>query len=554
MKIRTVVRNTLAVAAATIAATLLIAAKNDDFRLGRNMEILFNMFREINMFYVDPVDPDALLADAAEGMTSQLDPYTEYLPEEEMEDFEVLTTGKYAGIGAIIRQKGDWVVIAQPYRGFPADKAGLQVGDRIVEIAGKDARGMTTQDVSGLLRGDPGTSIKLTVEKFFTGQTVPLSIRRERIVISGISYYGFFEDGIGYIRHLDFTEDCAADMRKALNELRKEGELRGLVIDLRDNGGGILQEAVKILSLFVPKGTEVVSMRGRVKEMDAVFKTESEPVEPSLPIAVLVNSQSASAAEIVAGALQDLDRAVLIGQRTFGKGLVQTPRPLGYNSYLKITTAKYYIPSGRCIQAIDYAHRNEDGSVSSVPDSLVKEFSTAAGRKVYDGGGIVPEVKTAPRYFSRFVAIIYARGYIEDFVDQYTLAHRDMQTPLRTYSPGDDLYAAFTAFMADKSVDFESETHAALDELKKKAARERYLDKIKGQIESIEKLLPDDKRENLELYRDEIRSLIADEIIMRRYYSQGVAEYNMAGDGDVAAAAAMLKDQPRYRSLLSAPR
>ncbi len=543
----------LALGALLLAGVVVFtAARKDDFRLGRNMEILLNLFREIDFMYVDPVDADQLLADAAEGMTARLDPYTEYLPEEEMADFEIMTTGKYAGIGSLIRRKGDATVIAQPYKGFPADKAGLRVGDRILEIDGKPlVPSYTSAQVSDMLRGDPGTVVKMQVEKFFTGQIVDLSVRRERIVISGIPWYGMAEEGIGYIKHSDFTEDCAADMRKALSDLRSRGQLKGLILDLRNNGGGILQEAVKILSLFVPKGTEVVSMRGRLKEADAVFNTESAPLDPGVPIVVLVNGGSASAAEIVSGALQDLDRAVLIGQRTFGKGLVQSTRPVGYNSYLKITTAKYYIPSGRCIQALDYSHRNADGSVSHVPDSLVREFTTAGGRKVYDGGGVTPDVALPAEYVSRFVMVAYARGYIEDFVDHYTRANRDLQVPLRSYALDKAAYAQFTEFMRDKDVDFESETLAALKLLKEKAAQERYIGKIEAALAQIERDLPDDKADNLEIYRTDLQKLIEDEIIMRRYYIQGVIEHDVARDEQVAAAVALLKDPARYRGLLA---
>ncbi len=535
------------------AAFVFVAASKDDFRLGRNMEIMFNIFREINLLYVDPVSPDSLMMDAADGMTMRLDPYTEYLPEEQAAEFEILTTGKYAGIGSLIRKKGDWVVISQPYKGFPADKAGLKIGDRIVEIGGKDAKGMDTPKVSSLLRGDPGTKIELKVEKFATGEVVPLTIRRERIVISGVPYHGLVEEGIGYIKHDDFSEDCANDLRKALSNLRKQGELKGLVIDLRGNGGGILQEAVKILSLFTPRGTEVVSMRGKVKEADATFRTESEPVDLKTPVVVLVNGNSASAAEIVSGAFQDLDRGVLLGQRTFGKGLVQTTRPTGYNTFLKITTAKYYIPSGRCIQAIDYTHRREDGSAGYVPDSLRKEFLTKGGRKVLDGGGVSPDVVTPTEHTSRFVIEAYVRGYIEDFVDDYLKKNPGLQVPLRTFALGDEAYQAFGAFMRGKDMKFESETQAALKQLRESATRERYMEKIYTALDQIERDLPDNLTENLVLYKDDFVRLIENEIVLRYHYMQGVVEFDMCHDKDVTAAVELLKDRARYDGLLAAP-
>ncbi|MDR2885801.1 MAG: S41 family peptidase [Rikenellaceae bacterium] len=538
------------VAGLVLGAALLVSAGQDDFRLGRDMEVLFNLFRDINLLYVDPVDADKLLEDAAVGMTDNLDPYTEYMPEEQMADFEVLTTGKYGGIGSLIRKKGDWVVISQPYKGFPADKAGLKIGDKILDINGEDVKNLTPTEVSGKLRGDPGSTVKLKVEKFATGETATLSIKRERIAISGVPYYGMASDGIGYIRHDDFSEDCANDMRKALEAMRREGKLQGLIVDLRGNGGGILQEAVKIISMFVPKGTEAVSMRGRVKELDAVFRTENEPVDQQLPIVVLCNGGSASASEIVSGALQDLDRAVLMGQRTFGKGLVQSTRPLGHNNYLKITTAKYYIPSGRCIQAIDYTHRRADGSVGVVPDSLIKEFTTRAGRKVYDGGGVTPDVATQPKYASRFVMTVYGMGYIEDFVDAYFKAHPDLDVPVRTYSFTADAYKEFETFMRGKVFSFESETQSALKELKASASREKYDQRLGELITSLEAALPDDISENLDLYRDDLSRLIEDEIVLRRHYYQGVVEHSLTRNDEVTAAVALLRDKARYEGLL----
>lgn len=536
------------------ALTLFISAdkeRNDaDFKIGRNIEILLNIFRDINLFYVDKVDADKLLQDAVEGMVGQLDPYTEYLPEKEMSQFEILTTGKYGGIGSLIRQKGDYIIIAQPYKGFPADKAGLQIGDKIVEISGENAKGFDPAKVSSLLKGDPGTTVKLKIEKFYSGKVVPLNIKRERIVISGIPYFSMMNDSIGYIQHSDFSEDCSSDMRNALMSLKNSGKLKGLILDYRSNGGGILQEAVKILSLFVPKGTEVVSMRGKTKQMDATFKTETDPVDLNLPIAVLTNSASASAAEIVSGALQDLDRAVLVGQRTFGKGLVQSPRPVGYNSYLKITTAKYYIPSGRCIQAIDYAHRNEDGSVAFVPDSLVKEYATTAGRKVYDGGGIMPDVRLAPKYASRFALVVYSKGYIEDFVDIFAKQHPDGVDP-KTFVLSDKDYNDFVLFMEDKNIEFQSDTKRALATLREKAQREKYIDKINEALDTIEQSLKDDKQSNLKLYKEELSEIIEDEIVMRNHYAQGVTARKIPKDKDIEAAIGILTDKARYTKIIT---
>ena len=527
--------------AAVAGAT--IHASHNDFGLGRNMEITVNMMRELSLGYVDPIDPDRLMEGAAAGMVSDLDPYTEYISEEGMSDFELLTTGKYGGVGALIRKKGDWVVIAQPYQGTPSDRAGLRIGDRILEIDGRDARGFTTEEVSSRLKGEPGSRVKVTVLHLdSTRQTVTL--RRERIAIPGVPYAGWAADGIGYIRHSDFTEGCYEEMRAAIERLRTEKPLKGLVLDYRSNGGGIMQEAVKILGMFVPKGTEVVSTKGRSEDSKQVFRTDTEPILADLPLTVLINGSSASAAEIVAGALQDLDRAVLIGQRSFGKGLVQSPRPLGYNAMLKLTTAKYYIPSGRCIQAIDYSH-SQEGSVRAVPDSLISEFTTRAGRKVYDGGGVMPDIATDPEYISRFALTLYALGFIEDFGDEYTRRNPGRQIDIRTFSITDKDYADFAEFMQDKKVPYESDTRRALKALKKAAEDDRFAD-LKNKFEQVEAELKDDTQTNLETYRTQVVETINNDIVMRHGYQAGVIEHSLSGDKEVKKAVEVLGDPAEY--------
>ena len=527
--------------AAVAGAT--IHASHNDFGLGRNMEITVNMMRELSLGYVDPIDPDRLMEGAAAGMVSDLDPYTEYISEEGMSDFELLTTGKYGGVGALIRKKGDWVVIAQPYQGTPSDRAGLRIGDRILEIDGRDARGFTTEEVSSRLKGEPGSRVKVTVLHLdSTRQTVTL--RRERIAIPGVPYAGWAADGIGYIRHSDFTEGCYEEMRAAIERLRTEKPLKGLVLDYRSNGGGIMQEAVKILGMFVPKGTEVVSTKGRSEDSKQVFRTDTEPILADLPLTVLINGSSASAAEIVAGALQDLDRAVLIGQRSFGKGLVQSPRPLGYNAMLKLTTAKYYIPSGRCIQAIDYSH-SQEGSVRTVPDSLISEFTTRAGRKVYDGGGVMPDIATDPEYISRFALTLYALGFIEDFGDEYTRRNPGRQIDIRTFSITDKDYADFAEFMQDKKVPYESDTRRALKALKKAAEDDRFAD-LKNKFEQVEAELKDDTQTNLETYRTQVVETINNDIVMRHGYQAGVIEHSLSGDKEVKKAVEVLGDPAEY--------
>lgn len=532
-----------------VAGGSFAAISQPDFLLGKNIQILFNMFRDVSLFYVDSVDADRLLENAAAGMVSELDPYTELIPEKEMADFEIQATGKYAGIGAIIRKSGDYVMIAQPYKNFPADKAGLVIGDVIVAINGESIKGYDATKVSNMLKGTPGTSVKLTVEKLLTGEQEEVEIKRERIVISGVPYYGVIDGNVGYILHNDFSEDCSQDVLAAFEALKKQG-ITSLIIDLRGNGGGILQEAVKILSMFVPKGTTVVSMKGRSEDSNETFVTTTDPVDTEIPIAVLVNSMTASAAEIVSGALQDLDRAVLVGQRTFGKGLVQVTRPLGYNAYLKVTTAKYYIPSGRCIQSVDYAHRNEDGSVGMVPDSLIKEYKTVAGRKVYDGGGIMPDVRLDPNYTSIFTMSLYAKGYIEDFANDYYKRHRE-GIDVDTFTLSDEEYGRFEAFMADKEVEYDSETQEALKELRRKAEREKYADRISEELDRIAEKLKEDKEADLESFKDDVRKLLEKEIILRYHYYGGVARHVSLNDPEVHRAVEVLKNGEEYRRILT---
>ena len=532
-----------------VAGGSFAAISQPDFLLGKNIQILFNMFRDVSLFYVDSVDADRLLENAAAGMVSELDPYTELIPEKEMADFEIQATGKYAGIGAIIRKSGDYVMIAQPYKNFPADKAGLVVGDVIVAINGESIKGYDATKVSDMLKGTPGTSVKLTVEKLLTGEQEEVEIKRERIVISGVPYYGVIDGNVGYILHNDFSEDCSQDVLAAFEALKKQG-ITSLIIDLRGNGGGILQEAVKILSMFVPKGTTVVSMKGRSEDSNETFVTRTDPVDTEIPIAVLVNSMTASAAEIVSGSLQDLDRAVLVGQRTFGKGLVQVTRPLGYNAYLKVTTAKYYIPSGRCIQSVDYAHRNEDGSVGMVPDSLIKEYKTVAGRKVYDGGGIMPDVRLDPNYTSIFTMSLYAKGYIEDFANDYYKRHRE-GIDVDTFTLSDEEYGRFEAFMADKEVEYDSETQEALKELRRKAEREKYADRISEELDRIAEKLKEDKEADLESFKDDVRKLLEKEIILRYHYNGGVARHVSLNDPEVHRAVEVLKNGEEYRRILT---
>ena len=533
------------VAVVAVCTTTLFAARND-FGLGRNMEIMVNLMHAISTQYVDKVNADEMMLNGAEGITSKLDPYTDFIPESEMPDFEAMTTGRYGGIGALIRKKGDYVIIAEPYRGSPADENGLKIGDKIVAINGEDMAKKDVSEISKRLRGEPNTTVKVTVEKLLTGEREELKIRRRRIVIPSITYAGYVSEGVGYIRHADFTDKCYDDMRAAIQHLQSKGELRSLILDYRNNGGGVLQSAIKVLSLFVPKGTMVVETRGR-DEKSHKYYTEYEPLLPNTPLAVLINGNSASAAEIVAGAIQDLDRGVLIGQRSFGKGLVQGTAPLGYNSYAKITVGKYYIPSGRCIQAVNYS---TDGRAEQVADSLVKEFKTTRGRKVYDGGGIMPDKKMEPKYISSFAVTLFLLGVIEDFGDDYIKRNGSKPIDVKTFSITDEDYADFVKLAMEKDIPYKSESRVALEKLRTSLAKERNTS-LDEALNTIDNGLKDDKRSNLETFRKEIVEQINQNIVLRYAYAAGVIANSLGGDEEVQEAIKLLADKAEYERIVT---
>lgn len=526
--------------------------EHKDYLTGQAVETLLNIFRVVDLYYVDSVGPGELVRNAADGMLGELDPYTVYMPADEMDEFKTLTTGKYAGIGALIRQREGWVEIAEPYIGSPADRAGVKAGDRIISIAGKSMQRATVTDVSSNLKGTPGSKVEIVlspVDDSLARRTV--EIARERIRVPSIPYFGRVADSIGYIRLDSFTENCAAELRRALQDLTDGGHLSGLVLDLRNNSGGILGEAVRIMSMFVPRGTTVVTTRGKVKQMNTNYTTKTDPIAASLPLAVLIGNGSASASEIIAGGLQDLDRAVIIGQRSFGKGLVQSTHHVADNDFVKLTTAKYYTPSGRCIQAVDYAHRNDDGSVGVIPDSLIGEFRTAASRRVYDGGGIMPDVKTPPSHVSKFTAILYSLGYIDDFANIYAAGHRDITTNVAIDGRDTLIYREFVKFMEDKPIDFQSGTQSKLAELRKVAEREKYADRITAELDAIATKIQEDKMTDLSTFADEIRQMLIRQINTRLHYASGAIMYSLPGDGDVAEAVKVLNNKPLYNTIIT---
>ncbi|MFI3288903.1 MAG: S41 family peptidase [Rikenellaceae bacterium] len=530
-----------------LLALLSIHASKRDFTLVRDTEILINMMRALNEHYVDSLSSNQLLKDATNGMSKSLDPYTTYIDEEQMADFEIMTTGKYGGIGAVIRQDNDYVIVAQPYKGSPSDKSGLLIGDKILSIEDEDGKGMTTKDVSDRLKGTPGSSVKIVVSSVIDSTEREVTIRRERISIPAIPYAGMVNDSVAYLNHSDFTEGGFEQMRSELKRLESQG-MRSLILDYRSNGGGIMQEAIKVLSLFVPKGSEVLKIKGR--RDSTIYRTTNEPLYPNMPIVTLIDGNSASAAEIVVGAMQDMDRAVLIGQRSFGKGLVQSTVPIGFDSYLKLTTARYYIPSGRCIQEMDYSDHSDNREVGKMADSLRNEFLTVGGRKVYDGGGITPDIKFDAEYVSRFAATLYAEGHIEKWGENYYRKHHREPIDLDTFDLTDEDFEDFKALVSDRKINYKSHTSRAITALEKAAEEDRN-EELMEELKRLKEGLKDDTKSNLERYKREIMNYMRQDYVLRRGYAEGVIRNSLKRDSTVLRALDLLNSEGQIEQILT---
>jgi len=526
---------------------------NKDLELVKNLDIYYTLFRELNMFYVDETDPQELVTTSIDAMLSSLDPYTTYIPESSMDDFKFQTTGEYGGIGSLIRRSGDYTIIADPYKGFPADKVGIRAGDKILKVDGKSAENMAIESVSDQLKGKPGTEIVLTVERFGEEKPLDFTLVREKISIRNVPYYGMLNEQTGYIRIANFTTGAGQEVENALKELKEEHGMQSLVLDLRSNPGGLLIEAVRICNLFVDKGELIVSTRGKVKQWDSEYITPKEPVDKNIPLVVMINRGSASAAEIVAGALQDLDRAVIVGQRTFGKGLVQTSRPLKYNAQLKVTTAKYYIPSGRCIQALDYSNRNEDGSVGNVPDSLISEYETRNGRLVYDGGGIQPDFEVVPEMLSEITMQLFAQNMLFDFATRFRAWNDEISAP-ESFSISNDDYGLFKEFVESQDFEFKTASEKAFDQLVKTAKREKYYDLASEEFTTLEHQLSHNNLKDLETFQDEIRQILGEEIVNRYYYQAGRIIAQIQEDNQLDKALEVLNGPGTVKEVLAGRR
>ena len=524
-----------------LTGTAHMAAQDDrGFEIAKNLEIFAGVYKQLNANYVDDVDPGKAIKTAIDAMLASMDPYTNYFPESQMEDVKLQLLGEYGGVGAMIMQRGDSIYISEPYQGLPADEAGLKAGDRIVAVDGQSTKGKTTADVSSAMRGQAGTDVTLRVER--AGKDFERTVKRREIKLPNVPYYGYVgaDKNYGYIKLDEFTTDAAKHVREAFVALKKEKPgMKGVVLDLRGNGGGLMNEAVDIVNIWVPRGTLVVETKGKVASKNMKSYTRLQPEDTEIPVAVLIDNSSASASEIVSGSLQDLDRAVIVGQRSYGKGLVQNILPMPYNSQMKVTVSKYYIPSGRCIQAIDYSHRDEQGRAVKVPDSLKTAFKTKGGRTVYDGFGIEPDVEVEPEYMSNVAIALAQKLLVFDYATQYYRTHKEI-APAAEFEVSDELYADFCRYLKEKKLSYSTVTERVIKELREVARQEKYDEALEAQLKAMEAALEREKEGDLQKHRDEVSDMLKAELLVRYYYDRGRMEGSLKGDPVVARAVAEL--------------
>lgn len=532
-----------------------VSAQQDSrFEVSKNLDIFNALVKEVEMFYVDTIDVEKTVRRGINAMLAGLDPYTEYIPEEEMEKLQLITTGEYGGMGSIIRgrENNKGVVVAEPYEGMPAAEAGLKAGDFILAIDDIDVSQKNSDEVSQLLKGVPNTKMVLTIQRPGEKKPRKFEIVRKQIQINQMPYYGVRENGVGYIYLSGFNDKSAQQVKGALEDLKKNHQINSLVLDLRNNSGGILEAAVQIVGLFVPKGQEVIATRGKIKQWDRVYRTSVEPLDTVMPVAVLINGHSASSSEIVAGALQDLDRAVLIGQRSFGKGLVQAPRDLPYDGKLKVTMSKYYTPSGRCVQQIDYSHRNADGSASAIPDSLTNIFYTNKGRPVRDGGGIRPDFEVKEPEVPTMIYYLIGDYCLFDFATDWVQKNKTIP-PVEEFTISDEDFEAFKAYAKEKKFTYDQQSTKALSQLKEIAQFEGYLAGDSTIFNDLEARLTPDLERDFDRFKPEIKKVMAGEIVKRYYYQRGEMIENLKEDDILKKAIEVLSDKELYTKTLSAP-
>lgn len=519
------------------------------FEIARNLDIFATLFKEVNALYVDEVNPNQLVRTGIDAMLGSLDPYTNYIPEDEVEDYRTLNTGQYGGIGAVTRQIGHRTVVTMIMEGYGAEKGGLKIGDEVLKIDDVELSRLTSEQAGQLMKGQVGTPVSLTVKRFGVDEPLKLNFKRERIKVNNVPYHGMVANDIAYIQLSDFTPDAGKEVKTALVSLKEQGA-KGVILDLRGNPGGLLIEAVNISNIFLPKGKLVVSTKGKIPENNLSYETLNLPADTDIPVAVLINRSSASASEIVAGTLQDYDRGVVIGEKSYGKGLVQVSRPLSYNSQLKVTTAKYYTPTGRCIQVLDYSHRRNDGSVGSIPDSLKRTFRTSTGRIVHDGGGIEPDVRVEAREASALTQLLFEKGFIFDYATVYTANHDRPANP-KSFSLTDDDYAQFVSWMKEKNYVYKSFSETRLEEFISEAKKEKYFPAVKADLDAIQQSIAETRRHELMLHKEQIRMLLEEEIASRYFLEKGAIQVGFKYDNEVTKAIEVLRDTKTYRKILN---
>lgn len=519
------------------------------FEISKNLEIFANVYKNLHLNYVDDVDPGKTMKVAIDAMLASMDPYTNYYAESDMEDVKLQVLGQYGGIGSLIHQEGDSIYIAEPYQGLPADKAGVRIGDRIVAVNGESTKGRTNADVSTAMRGQAGTNVTLRLER--NGSEFDVTITRAEIRLPNVSYSGMVDGQIGYVRLDEFTQDAAKNVRDAFKALKKENpDMKGFILDLRGNGGGLMNEAVDIVNIWVKSGELVVETKGKVASKNMKSRTRMAPEDLDIPLVVLINGNSASASEIVSGSLQDLDRAVIIGDRSYGKGLVQNILPMPYNSQMKVTVSKYFIPSGRCIQAIDYKNRDANGRATKVPDSLKTAFQTRNGRTVYDGFGIEPDVEVEHETSSLLSVALYNRFHFFNYAKKFAAEHQSIPSPSE-FQITDEIWQDFVSYLSDKTYEYTTYTENIISDLRKVADEENYMDNLKQQIDLLEKTYKEAKKEDLNRNRKEISELLADAILLHYYYRKGCIEASLSFDPDVKKAVEVLGNPIEYQKILS---
>lgn len=531
------------------AASLLSFDRNERFfEIAKNLDIFATMFKELNAYYVDDINPNRAIKVSIDALLKTFDPYTVYYAEDDIEDYMTTTTGRYNGIGAYVQNRDGRKQVILVYEGSPAEKAGLKIGDEILKIDGLDITGNTKYDLEKLLKGQTGTTVRLTVRRYGQTKSEDLTVSRDIVKTNNVTYHGMITDEVGYIDLKDFNGSAAAEVKSAFNKMKASG-MKQLVLDLRDNPGGLMQMAIEICNMFVPKDNLIVSTKGKVNEWNKEYNAMVPAIDTEIPIIVITNARSASASEIVAGVIQDYDRGVLIGQRSFGKGLVQITKDLSYNAKLKVTTAKYYIPSGRCIQAIDYGHRNPDGSVAKVPDSLKKAFVTKNGRVVYDGGGVQPDVEVEKAAMSAVAQSLVSKGLVYEYANKYQFEHPNVK-PAKEFLLTDAEYQSFVSWLANKDYAYTTQVERELNDLEASAKKEKYYDAVKESLKGLRSSINNSKASDLMNFKAELKSILEQEIVLHYYLQKGVREYTFARDPEIEQALKLFKDMPRYNAIL----